>query len=114
MAEQRYTYHGPFSGFTLIEGEGPDRTEREVLLSDGQAVKLPAEHPHVQALVAQRFLKPAGIEAIAAELDAMSKEELVAEAARYGVLVTRADGKEGEPLVSDYRNALRAISTEHA
>lgn len=113
MADQRYTYHGPSpSGFTLVEGEGADRTERDVMLFDGQSAKLPAEHPHVQTLVAQHFLVPVGIRAIADDLDTMTREELVAEAERWGVPVTRTDGKDGDPLVTDYRNALRAASTE--
>lgn len=36
-----------------------------------------------------------------------TRAELVAEAALRGVTVTRADGKDGEPLVSDYQQALR-------
>jgi hypothetical protein len=39
--------------------------------------------------------------------EAATRAELVAEAALRGTIVTRADGKEGEPLVEDYRQALR-------
>ena len=56
--EVLYTYHGPLSGVTLIEGEGTERTEREVMLSEGaDPVALPPDHPHVQALVAQQLLR---------------------------------------------------------
>ena len=37
-----------------------------------------------------------------------SKADLVAEAERRNLTVTRADGKDGEPLVEDYRRALSA------
>lgn len=55
MANQTYIYHGPPSGMTLREASG--RT-REVLLHPDQDVRLPADHPHVQALVARRLLVP--------------------------------------------------------
>ncbi|HEY0155455.1 MAG TPA: hypothetical protein VGB92_25890 [Longimicrobium sp.] len=55
-----YTYHGPLSGVTLIEGEGAGRTEREVMLSpDSDPVPLPPGHPHVQTLVALQLLREA-------------------------------------------------------
>lgn len=42
------------------------------------------------------------------DLDALTKEDLVALAEDRGVEVTRADGKEGAPLKSDYVRALSA------
>lgn len=56
MADQTFTYHGPTSGVTLLQEDG---TTREVMLFDGYSVPLPAEHPHVAALIAQQFLTPA-------------------------------------------------------
>ena len=50
-----FKYSGPTSGLTLRLEDG---TLQEQLLHDGQTVDLPAEHPHVQALVAQHFLEP--------------------------------------------------------
>lgn len=47
-----------------------------------------------------------GESAGAFDAETATKEELVAEAERRGITVARADGKEGEPLVSDYRAAL--------
>lgn len=40
------------------------------------------------------------------QLDAMSKDELVAEAERRGLTVTRGDGGDGEPTKQDYYDAL--------
>lgn len=41
------------------------------------------------------------------DVGSATKDELEAEAARRGITVTRADRKEGEPLVSDYIAALK-------
>ncbi|CAN5235365.1 hypothetical protein BH23GEM4_BH23GEM4_15700 [soil metagenome] len=41
------------------------------------------------------------------DLQTATKDELIAEAERRGITVQRADGKDGEPLVSDYKRALR-------
>lgn len=41
------------------------------------------------------------------DLDSASKEEMQAEAERRGIEVKRADGKDAEPLLSDYREALK-------
>jgi hypothetical protein len=48
----------------------------------------------------------AGTQAGAFNVETATKAELVAEAERRGLTVTRADGGEGDPLVSDYRAAL--------
>lgn len=42
------------------------------------------------------------------EFEDMSREDLIAAAEKRGLTVTRADGKDGAPLVSDYQAALRA------
>lgn len=55
MADQTYVYHGPASGVTLVHEDG---NSREVMLYDGRPVSLPADHPHVITLVAQRILEP--------------------------------------------------------
>lgn len=55
MADQTYTYHGPSSGVTLkLEGG----EQREVLFHPGRDVDLPADHPYVMRLIAQRWLVP--------------------------------------------------------
>jgi hypothetical protein len=41
------------------------------------------------------------------DVDGSTKEQLQAEAERRGLTVTRADGKDGDPLVEDYRAALK-------
>lgn len=41
------------------------------------------------------------------DVEGSTKEQLVAEAERRGITVTRADGKDGDPLVEDYRAALK-------
>jgi hypothetical protein len=46
--------------------------------------------------------------------DTWTKEELKDEAALRELEVTRADGEEGEPLVSDYIAALEANDAEDA
>lgn len=43
-----------------------------------------------------------------AELETMTKDDLVAEADRRGLTVTRSDGEEGEPLKEDYIAAIGA------
>lgn len=45
----RFRYSGPMSGMTLMDGT-------EVMLIPGKAVELPADNPHVVALVARRHL----------------------------------------------------------
>jgi hypothetical protein len=42
------------------------------------------------------------------DLDAMTKDELVALAEKEGLTVARGDGSEGDPLKSDYVDALAA------
>lgn len=41
------------------------------------------------------------------DVETATRAELVAEAALRGTVVTRGDGKDGDPLVEDYRQALR-------
>ena len=51
---------------------------------------------------------PADAQADAPDYGAMEKADLVALADERGLDVTRADGKDGDPLVSDYVRALSA------
>lgn len=59
----RFTYRGPTSGMTLKRDGAPPI---EVMLYDGKDVEVPADHPHVVTLVAQRFLTPVEVPAAAA------------------------------------------------
>lgn len=49
QTKTRYRYSGPMSGMTLHDGT-------EVMLIPGKVVELPADNPHVGALVARRHL----------------------------------------------------------
>lgn len=50
----------------------------------------------------------AGADDAADEFEDMTRDELIAAAEKRGLTVTRADGKDGAPKVSDYQAALRA------
>jgi len=48
----RFRYSGPVSSVTLRQDEG----DRDITLSPGETYELPADHPHVQRLLARAHL----------------------------------------------------------
>lgn len=65
------------------------------------------ETRHADAWAARQAEKQAQRDLAAADLSSLTREELARLAGERGVPVVRADGKDGEPLKSDYLSALR-------
>lgn len=58
---KEFTYSGPANGFAFAT---KGKIVWEGMLHDGQIVKLPEDHPQVEALVTAKRLVPADIKAI--------------------------------------------------
>jgi hypothetical protein len=118
---QAYTFngttYGPGAGVTVPE-DFPDVSKHEAAFKAAQDARaraagdtlVPAsmdtnadvatgEPSHVANTVSGKT---------AEQLSEMTKPELVALAEEKGITVTRADGKDSEPLVEDYERALSA------